>query len=112
MSALTSPLVGNVFGRRVDWVVGSAGVLELLDLHFYGMRVERRGRFGPSSGVVVVVGNDTGNSSDATCSVTSEGGLSRGWVSPSVQLRFKKQWGAAQLGMVVSTYTFYVRADG
>ncbi len=63
----------------MDGVVGPAGVLESLDLRFSGACVERRVRFGPSDGVVVVMGNDTDNSSHATGSVTGGGGLSRTW---------------------------------
>ncbi len=74
-----SPVVGEVFGRVTDGVVEPAGVLRLLDLQFADVRVESRGRFGPSAGVVVVVEDDTGSSSDATGSVTSGGGLLRAW---------------------------------
>ncbi len=41
-------------------MVGPAGVIRFLDLHFDDARVDYQGRFGTSDGVVVVVGNDTG----------------------------------------------------
>ncbi len=41
-------------------MVGPAGVLGLLDLHFADARVEHRDRFGAFAGGVVVVGKDIG----------------------------------------------------
>ncbi len=79
-----SPVVGEVFGWLTKGVVGPVGVLDFLHLRFADARKKRCGGFGPSAEVVVAVDDDTGNSSNATSSDTSAGGLSGGW---GVQLR-------------------------
>ncbi len=64
-----SPVVKATFVQGIDGVVGPVGVLPLLELRFAEACVERCGGFGTSSGLVVVVGNDMGNSSDSSISV-------------------------------------------
>ncbi len=79
MSAPTYPVVGDVFWQVTDRVFKTVGMLVSLDLCFDDTCVERRGRFGAFSGLVVGVGDGTGYASDATGSVTDGGELSRSW---------------------------------
>ncbi len=68
LSALASPLGRNLSRRGTDGVVGPAGVLVLLKWHFALVRVELWGKFDSSTGVVVV-GDNTGISSDSGVSI-------------------------------------------
>ncbi len=78
LSAPASPVVREVLARVSGSVVGPVCMLGLLDLRFADACVVVRVGFGASAGLVVGVGNNTGDSSDAIVSVTGGGELSRG----------------------------------